>query len=87
MPGKRPSAVPEEWSLKWKRSLPSEVRSAVAPQNISVNRTHFPKKTDLSAYSKSELYKVAMRLNQRPGKTLGFQTPAGKLQAGVESTG
>jgi hypothetical protein len=39
MPRKRPSAVPGEWSLKRKRYLASEVRSAVAPQIISVNRT------------------------------------------------
>ena len=50
-------------------------------------RQYFPKKTDLSVYPQSELDKVAMRLNQRPRKTLGFQTPAGKLQASVASTG
>jgi len=35
--------------------------------------------TDLSGYTQSELDKVAQRLNQRPRKTLGFQTPASKL--------
>ena len=50
-------------------------------------RQYFPKKTDLSGYSQSDLNKVALRLNQRPRKTLGFQTPASKLQAGVASTG
>jgi hypothetical protein len=29
---------------------------------------------------------VSLRLNQRPRKTLGFQTPADKLQASVAST-
>ena len=29
----------------------------------------------LSGYTQSELDKVALRLNQRPRKTLGFQTP------------
>jgi len=29
--------------------------------------------------------KVALRLNQRPRQTLGFQTPADKLQASVAS--
>jgi hypothetical protein len=35
----------------------------------------------------SNLDKIALRLNQRPRKTLGFETPASKLQAGVASTG
>ena len=50
-------------------------------------RQYFPKKTDLSAYSQSDLDKVALRLNQRPRKTLGFETPASKLQASVALTG
>ena len=50
-------------------------------------RQYLPKKTDLSGYSQSDLDKVALRLNQRPRKTLGFETPATKLQASVASTG
>ena len=50
-------------------------------------RQYFPKKTDLSGYSQADLDKVAMRLNQRPRKTLGFETPASKLHASVASTG
>jgi IS30 family transposase len=34
---------------------------------------YFPKKTDLSVYSQADLNKVALRLNQRPRETLGFQ--------------
>jgi IS30 family transposase len=49
-------------------------------------RQYFPRKTDLSGYSQSDLHKVALRLNQRPRKTLGFETPASKLQASVAST-
>jgi IS30 family transposase len=37
-------------------------------------RQYFPKKTDLSGYSQADLNKVALRLNQRPRKTLGFET-------------
>ncbi len=37
-------------------------------------RQYFPRGTDLSRYSQSDLDKVALRLNQRPRKTLGFQT-------------
>jgi IS30 family transposase len=50
-------------------------------------RQYFPKKTDLSVYSQAHLNKIALRLNQRPRETLGFQTPADKLQASVASTG
>ena len=46
-------------------------------------RQYLPKKTDLSGYSQSDLDKVVLRLNQRPRKTLGFETPASKLQASV----
>jgi len=49
-------------------------------------RHYLPKKADLSCYSQSELDEIALRLNQRPRKTLGFQTPADKLQASVAST-
>jgi IS30 family transposase len=48
-------------------------------------RQYLPRKTDLSGYSQADLDKVALRLNQRPRKTLGFQTPASKLQASVAS--
>jgi IS30 family transposase len=50
-------------------------------------RQYFPKNTDLSVYSQADLNKVALRLNQRPRKTLGFETPASTLQASVASTG
>jgi IS30 family transposase len=49
-------------------------------------RQYFPKKTDLSGYTQSDLDKVALRLNQRPRKTLGFQTPASRLRTSVAST-
>jgi IS30 family transposase len=49
-------------------------------------RQYFPRGTDLSGYSQAQLDQVALRLNQRPRKTLGFQTPASKLRASVAST-
>jgi IS30 family transposase len=49
-------------------------------------RQYFPKRTDLSGYTQAELDKVALRLNQRPRKTLGFETPASRLQASVATT-
>jgi IS30 family transposase len=50
-------------------------------------RQYFPKGTDLALFSQAELNKVAMRLNQRPRKTLGFCSPADKLRSCVASTG
>src|ERR1700674_2666751 len=49
-------------------------------------RQYFPRGTDLSGYSQAQLDQVALRLNQRPRKTLGFQTPASRLQQSVAST-
>jgi IS30 family transposase len=49
-------------------------------------RQYFPRGTDLSGYSQAQLDQVALRLNERPRKTLGFETPASKLQASVAST-
>jgi IS30 family transposase len=42
-------------------------------------RQYFPDGTELSTFSQADLNKVALRLNQRPRKTLGYQTPANKL--------
>lgn len=49
-------------------------------------RQYFPRGTDISGYSQAYLDKIALRLNQRPRKTLGFKTPADTLQASVAST-
>ena len=42
-------------------------------------RQYFPKGTELSKFSQAYLNKIAQRLNQRPRKTLGFETPADRL--------
>lgn len=49
-------------------------------------RQYFPKKTDLSVHSQSDLNRIAKRLNERPRKTLGYDTPADKLSASVADT-
>ena len=42
-------------------------------------RQYFPKGTDLSAHRASELNAVALALNTRPRKTLGWRTPVEAL--------
>jgi len=44
-------------------------------------RQYFPTATDLSRFSQAYLNRIALRLNQRPRKTLGFETPADRLRA------
>jgi IS30 family transposase len=43
-------------------------------------RQYFPRGTDLAQFSQAYLNKIAERLNQRPRKTLGYETPADRLQ-------
>ena len=50
-------------------------------------RQYLPKGTGLSVYSQRELNKIARQLNERPRKTLQFETPAEKINACVTSTG
>jgi IS30 family transposase len=49
-------------------------------------RQYFPKGSDLSVYSQDDLDAVALQLNTRPRKTLGFMTPGAKLAQSVALT-
>lgn len=50
-------------------------------------RQYFPNGTDLSVYTQPDLDQVALRLNTRPRKTLGFQTLADTFAQAVALTG
>lgn len=49
-------------------------------------RQYFPKGMDLSQYSQAKLNAVARQLNERPRKTLEYETPAERFNACVAAT-
>jgi IS30 family transposase len=50
-------------------------------------RQYFPKGLDLSTYPQEKLDEVARQLNERPRKTLNYETPAQRFHECVASTG
>ncbi len=45
-------------------------------------RQFFPKNTDLSRHSDEHVHGITALLNERPRKTLGYQTPTARFRAG-----
>ncbi|MCX2862571.1 IS30 family transposase [Paucibacter sp. PLA-PC-4] len=50
-------------------------------------RQYLPKGIDISGYSQLQLNSIARQLNERPRKSLGFQTPAERFSECVAMTG
>lgn len=50
-------------------------------------RQYFPKGSDLAKFTQAELDEVALQLNARPRKTLGYKTPSAIFAEAVAATG
>jgi IS30 family transposase len=77
----------------WNRALRpkacklSEDRALARTVTNGLLRQYLPKGIDISSYSQAKLNAVARQLNERPRKTLGYQTPAEMFSHTVASTG
>lgn len=66
---------------------PSPWRRGSNENTNGLLRRYFPTSTNLSIHSQNQLDEIALPLNTRPRKTLGFATPAVILQKTVAPTG
>jgi transposase, IS30 family len=63
----------------WERGLNENTNGLI--------RQYFPKKTDFKTVTDEEVYSVMEKLNNRPRKSLNFQTPFQKMQKSFTRTG
>lgn len=63
----------------WERGLNENTNGLI--------RQYFPKKTDFKTVTNEEVYNVMEKLNNRPRKSLGFQTPFQAMQKSFARTG
>jgi IS30 family transposase len=74
-------------SHRCKQRLPGNAWQRGSNENTNrLLRQYFPKGTDISGFSQAKLSAVARQLNERPRKTLQYQTPAEKFEACVAAT-
>ncbi len=61
-------------------------RRATSENTNRLLRQYLPRKTDLSVYGQDDLDSIALKLNTRPRKNLGYDTPAATLARTVAFT-
>lgn len=81
---------PQEKAELWRRWKAGETVAQIArtmgKSNLSLFGVVWPY-GGIAPRERCHLDRIALRLNQRPRKTLGFSTPAATLSAYVASTG